>query len=278
MNLGKTLIEIINFGRKLVNVLDRTSTPLSKRENLLERLKSKPSILEIGPFCNPAIIGPQVKYFEVLDQLALVARAKELNYKIENVPEVHFLSPTGNLAVIDEMFDCCFSSHVIEHQPDLVTHLQQVEQILEPDGEYCLIVPDQRYCFDHYLRPSTIADILDAYYSGRKLHGLKSIIEHFALTTHNDPVRHWRRDHSQLENLDYKIARIKNAIQIHEQANGCYVDVHAWQFTPKNFYEVLTLLNSLNLTNLTPVEVFDTPRGRFEFTAILKKRAASVLP
>ena len=65
MNLRETLTEIFNFGRKLVNIHDSISAPLSKRENLLERVKSKPSILEIGPFCNPAIIGPQVKYFEV---------------------------------------------------------------------------------------------------------------------------------------------------------------------------------------------------------------------
>lgn len=249
----------------------RITHSLALRKHLTARVLRASSILEIGPFCNPAIRGPNVKYFEVLDQAALIERAKIQNYKIEAVPVIHFLSSTGDLAVVDENFQCCFSSHVIEHQPDLVRHLQQVERILTDGGEYCLIIPDQRYCFDHYLKPSTIADVLNAYHTQRKVHDFKSIIEHIALTTHNEPARHWQGDHGEPNTPEHQMARVNNAIKTHKEAKGGYVDVHAWQFTPDSFYQIITVLNLMGLINLEPVHVFDTPHGLFEFTVVLKK-------
>ena len=54
--------------------------------------------IEIGPFANPLLHGPNVKYLDVLPTEQLITRARELD---------------------------------IEHQPDLIKHLNQVEAILE---------------------------------------------------------------------------------------------------------------------------------------------------
>ena len=89
-----------------------------------------------------------------------------------------------------------FSSHCIEHQPDLVRHLQEVANLLEPDGAYFLLIPNKLYCFDHFIAETSVADVMLAHHLGHRVHTLASVIEHRALTTHNDPSRHWLGDHA----------------------------------------------------------------------------------
>ena len=136
-------------------------------------------------------------------------------------------------------FDVVLSSHVIEHQPDLVAHLNAVERLLVPGGFYFLLIPDKNYCFDHFIAESTIADIVDAHHSRRKIHTLRSQIEHAALATHNNSRRHWSGDHGML--LDVK-ERVMRAIAQYEQAPDDYVDVHAWYFSPATFRQNINLL------------------------------------
>ena len=249
----------------------RVTSPLALRENYINLVHREESILEIGPFCNPAIIGENVKYFEVLDQDALIARAHACNYDIRQVPNIDYMSPIGDLSIVDRHFDACFSSHVIEHQPDLVRHLRQVTRILKPGGAYYLIVPDRRYCFDHFNVESSLARVLDAFYQKKTTHDLQSVIEHRVLVTHNDPHRHWDGDHE--DQLDSKVLeeRLLYALSEHEAAAGGYIDVHAWQFTPDSLQAIIKALAQLGYISLRAEKIFGTPQGRFEFTAILRK-------
>jgi hypothetical protein len=113
-----------------------------------------------------------VKHFDVLDQASLVQRATELHRAAQNVPRIDFVSAEGDLSVISEEFRLVLSSHAIEHTPDLIKHLVEVDRILSEDGVYALVVPDCRYCFDHFISSSTIAEILQAYVDQRKVHTL----------------------------------------------------------------------------------------------------------
>ncbi|MBZ9865447.1 class I SAM-dependent methyltransferase [Mesorhizobium sp. CA15] len=249
----------------------RLGSPLSLRERFLDEMRSSRSILEIGPFCNPQVIGEQVRYFDILDSEQLVARAKQIGYPIKAVPKIHYTSPIGDLSVVSEKFSAVVSCHCIEHQPDLIHHFRQVSGILEDGGKYYIIVPDKRYCFDHFIAESTIADILDACLSRRRTHRLASVIEHRALTVHNDCVRHWRGDHGvELQSSELG-KRVRAAIEEHRQADGGYVDVHSWQFTPEGFQRNIQALFELGYSPLRPVSVHATPFNRNEFTAILSK-------
>jgi SAM-dependent methyltransferase len=119
--------------------------------------------LEIGPFYDPLLRGPNTKYFDRLTQAELVERAAALDAPTKAVPQIDFVSPTCDLTIVDETFDYVFSSHCIEHNPDLIGHLQTVERLLVPGGRYFVIVPDKRYCFDHFREVSTIADAIEAH-------------------------------------------------------------------------------------------------------------------
>lgn len=248
----------------------RIATTAVPRHNFLKLLPRNRNriVLEIGPFAKPSAKGPNVKYFDVMDRVGLVKRAEAIPEPTENIPEIDFVSPVGDLSVVDIKASAVLSSHCIEHQPDLVRHLQQVEHILEEDGCYFVIVPDKRYCFDHYLPESTIAEVLEAHHEKRTIHTCANVVAHYALTTHNDPAKHWKGDNGPVPRDSERVA---HAIKAFEAANGAYLDVHSLIFTPHSFREILATLFAMKLTKLRPVRVYDTPEGWNEFCAILQK-------
>jgi SAM-dependent methyltransferase len=237
-------------------------SPYALREHLLSLIGEDCDLLEIGPFDRPLKRGRNVRYLDALDTDALRARASERPGRVaERVPDIDYV---GGLEDVPDRFDVVLSSHAIEHQPDLVRHLQAVEAVLRPGGVYVLIVPDRRYCFDHFLPDSTVAGVLGAYVERRTRHTLQSVIEHRALTTHNDTLRHWLGDHGTP-----RFGRVPLALDEYATADGAYIDVHAWYFTPESFASILRRLAKLSLTHLA-TQVYDTPYGRNEFCAILQ--------
>lgn len=225
--------------------------------------------LEIGPFDCPVLAGPNVRYFDLMDQQGLAKRAAELGRHHGRTPRIDYVSPTGDLGVVgDASFDAVLSAHVVEHQPDLVRHLREVARILRPGGIYVAIIPDKRYCFDHFLRDTTIADVVDMHVAGARTHRLKSVIEHRALTCHNDPVRHWAGDHGDGR---VSLDAVRRAVDEYVAAAGGYVDVHAWQFHPVQFRAIMEQLVALGLSELHPVRVYGTVRDSFEFIAVLER-------
>ena len=232
---------------------------------------SKGAVLEIGPFASPLLFGDQVSYADVSNTHELQERAFSLNLDFRNVPNIDFVVEPNNLDIIDKKFDAVLSSHCIEHQPDLVTHLEQVSNLLSAGGCYFLMIPDHRFCFDHFQKPSTIAEILGAYSEKRRRHGVASLIEHRALTTHNDAARHWRGDHGD-QHVDLK-EKISGALaEFNNVPSEVYIDVHAWYFTPESFSTNILLLGELGQIHFDIEQVYQTATGQLEFFAILRKK------
>lgn len=244
------------------------------RSWLAARALEAQTALEIGPFCNPVLIGANVKYFDIMDKAALIARAEAIDYPVRYAPDIDFVSPIGDLSIVNARFDAVLSAHCIEHQPDLIAHLLAVSNLLNPGGRYYLIIPDKRYCFDATLDVSNLAEVIAAHVEGRKVHSLASVIEHTALTTHNDAARHWRGDHLNADYDQSVAARMSQCIEVWKNSGGGYIDVHAWQFTPNSFSAVMTQLNALGYIDLSVEMVNETPSGLNEFTAILGKQSA----
>jgi len=246
----------------------RASNSLRNRNDFASLVPNSASALEIGPFCNPLLQGPNVSYFDILSQEALVERARQIGLDPSKVPYIDFISPTGELPSIRRRFDVVLSSHCIEHQPDLIGHLQEVGQLLLPGGAYFLLVPDKRYCFDHFIPVSNLAELIAAHHEQRKVHSLRSVIEHRALTTHNDCLRHWQGDHGDaLENIGQ---RYLQALREFDNSEGSYIDVHAWYFTPDSAANILSTLRSVYLSPLSVYRVYSTRYGANEFWIILR--------
>jgi len=248
----------------------RQSNQIQSRIDFIDLIPKNASKLEIGPFFRPVIRGDNVKYFDVLDRDSLVERAKALHYETEGIPEINFVDTNGDLSIISEQFDIAVSSHCIEHQPDLADHLQKVGKLLKPGGCYFIIIPDKRYIFDHFISETTIADIVFKHDQQVKTHSLKSVIEHLALTTHNDPPRHWAGDHGTLYDGSIE-ERVKHAMEVYKKANGAYIDVHASYFTPDSFSRIMELLHKLAMIELKVIRNYHTRRNQNEFFVIMQK-------
>ena len=248
----------------------RLASPAAHRYGFMALVPADGDVLEIGPFTKPCVRGPRVRYFDVLDQAGLRERAALHGQPTETCPAIDFVSPIGDLSVVEGTYDAVVSSHCIEHQPDLVAHLRAVERLLRPGGRYLMMVPDRRYCFDALLPDSTVADVEEAHAEGRRVHAWRSVMEHRALTTHNDTGRHWAGDSAD-PGAHLRGDREVAARAEYEAAAGAYIDVHAWQFTPRSFKAVMTALADRGLTRLRCVRSYDTVHGCNEFAAVLAR-------
>jgi SAM-dependent methyltransferase len=268
---GKTddelLIHYHNFGE----IEGRTASPYSVPTGLLSVIEPGESVLEIGPFASPVATGEGVKYFDIMDKNALIKHAIEIGGSVENIPEIDYVSKNGDLSIVDdESFHFVVSCHCIEHQPDLIEHLNQVSRILKPGGFYLLLIPDKRYCFDHFFPESNIADVVQAHFERRTSHSLCSLIKRHLLLTHNDTTRHWEGDNGQTPTVRDPAA-MNRVFEEYKMLNGDYIDVHAWQFTPRSFLNLIDQLHSTELITLMPKYVFGTNRYNNTFSAVLSK-------
>lgn len=257
---------IFNLKMKLWQIL---KIEFDSRRLFLNSIPTGLTILEIGPFFNPVCKGGNVEYFDILSQEALKSRAIEIGHKdsVDGIPYINYVSPTGDLNIVHKKYDAVISCHAVEHQLDFIAHLKSVSKILMDGGLYYMIIPDKRYCFDYYMAESTIAEVLSSHFNKKEAHSLKSVIEHIALTTHNQAKKHWNNNHGSLENVEL---RIEKAIKEYEVANGKNIDVHAWYFTPKSFATLITMLNSLNFIDLEVKKITSTSYGKHEFYVVLR--------
>ncbi len=244
----------------------RIASDVAVRENFLQMIDPSASLLEIGPYFTPAFRGPNVRYLDVFDAPTLRTLAQKEGADPNGCPsEVHYVNGLAEAAGAN--FDAVFSSHAIEHQPDLIGHLQQAAQALRPGGMYWIICPDKRFCFDQKRAASTIADVLDA--RGRTRNTRRNVISQVVLMDHNDPARHWRGDHDDVSALEAE--RIAWVTQHLEEKGDDYIDVHAWHFTPEVLRRILSTLADLELSPFKRFRVYDTPLNRNEFMAVLSR-------
>jgi hypothetical protein len=202
-----------------------------------------------------------------MDATALREKALENGFAPSRVPFIDFINDQGDLSVISLKFDYIFSSHVIEHQPNLIKHLRQVTELLkDEESSYLAIIPDHRYCFDHFIHASNLSEIIAAFDNDVKQPSKYKVLEHWALTTHNDRIRHWSGDHgAQFENLVY---RWNKAIKDFNPSK--YSDVHCWQFTPLSFQAICNALHDLGYIDLKVANLWETRPGDIEFFVELR--------
>ncbi len=248
-------------------------------QSFFDMVSPSMKVLEIGPYVNPSLKGANVKYFDILSAEDIKSQIlNEKNEALKNgvskdadlskVPNIDYVHPNGDLRIIKEKFDVAFSSHNIEHQIDLVAHLNQVAELLNSGGKFYLVIPDKRYCFDHFIPESPLSDIIGSYYSAIKLHQLDTILAMSCETTHNNPKLHWQGEHGQVKgrNSSCYVDSIKDF-----KNNSGYINAHRWRFTPQSFEFIINQLNEMGLTTLKVEKVYMTQENTADFKVILYK-------
>lgn len=267
----------------MLSALLACDTPWKVRTRI-DAIAKDADTLEISPYHSPLLRGPRVKTFDVLSQDALRDAARAANadphqvaangrlLAVDSIPRIDFVDADGNLgaACPHAAFDLVVSSHVLEHQPDLVRHLLDVRDVLRPRGLYLAWVPDKRYCFDHWIPKKSIADVVAAHTERRTRHTLKSLLEQKLLIAHNDPRRHWNGDHGECgrplsrADLDGLVGLVRG---------GPYIDCHAWQFEDADFTSIVNGLHTLELLprDFGVRHVWKTARHSHEFAVLFEK-------
>lgn len=269
MSVAKGMAPVVN--RALAMSVKRTklSGPIDRAR--WTRAIPRGDVLEIGAYHSPVIEGDGVAYFDVFDTPTLRERAAALDVDVDvtRIPEMDFVSPVGDLGIIDRTFDTVVSSHLIEHQPDLIRHLEQVSTLLKPGGGYYLVIPDKRYCFDHFSPLTVLTDVIKAHEERRWMHTPQSIEKYRLGTTHNLAMMHWVGVHGAKR--DSPTTREVAAQEIEQARQGIYIDVHAWMFTPASFLEIASALKAAGSSDFDVESVHATGFGQLEFFAVLRK-------
>lgn len=274
--LVKTAVEAalhIGAGVQRLSANDEDGlAPALTRKQFLARIDTG-NCLEIGPFDCPLVRGPGVRYFDVLDTAALEERSRRHGRPPGAVPRIDYVSPTGDLAIVDRRFASVVSSHVIEHQPDLLAHLKAVAALLEPDGRYYVICPDRRYCCDHFNPGSELPEVLAAHDERRRVHTTASIRAQLESATHNFALAHWLGIHGRpIAERDPDAVSIADA-NCARAEQGEYIDVHAWAFTDASFRELIGEVCAQAGVPLAIDYVTRTRFGALEFFAELRRTA-----
>lgn len=261
---------------------NRRPFSLSNREDkVFKLLNKKGQGLEIGPSHNP--IAPKKMGYNVhiLDH----ATASELRAKyeghqsngviLENIEEVDFVwhgEPYQKLIGKTNCYDWIISSHVIEHIPDLISHFQQCEALLKPNGILSLVIPDKRYCFDYFSSVSSTGEFLDAFEEKRTHPSAGQTFDHFANSTKCGEQTAWNINHKGSYKLIHSFDQAHN---LYNQARDSksYIDVHCWRFTPTSFRLLISDLQRLGLINLKIKTSFDTTGCEFYMSLVKKKNS-----
>ena len=244
----------------------RKASEVTNRSEFAKIISGFPSILEISPWGNPLLVGPNVKYCDIYSTSELKEKCPSF-WDPDAIPEMDFVLDFPHPQQLSEKFEAIVSSHVIEHTLDLVSHLDWVYSHLCKNGIYALAIPDHRYCFDHFIEASSLADVLDAHLSGATNFSLQKVLQHIYLTTHNDPVRHWIGDHGERRKIPDSLTSDQLAHATNVMSNG----IHAWQFTPTSFGKLISELRRLDTCGFKVERLYPTLRNSLEFYCILRK-------
>ena len=267
--------------KKLTRIKGKAHRYYVKRRHIAGLMNSVPRdavILEIGGGYNPRYVKATHPHVHHLDHAATEQlRAKyaldpSVRQFIDRIQPIDFVFDGRPLELIVPptlRFDLIYGSHTLEHQVDLVQHLQSLETLLQPGGRIIEMIPDLRATFDALRFPTVTSDALLVYGQPAAVHQGKQVFD--ALSREIDKSRGYPMCDADL--ADVRFVHSLQAAHVAMQAAGIegqpYTDVHAWAFTPESFRLLMVELRLLGLTGLTATFV-SSAYGN-QFCAVLER-------
>ena len=245
---------------------------------------SKHLCLEIAPLCSP-ILPPSHKnsrYLDIFSREELQAKFKDFNtVDVNSIINIHYVQKNNKPykeIVGQDRFGLIIASHVIEHVPNLIGWLNNIDSILLDGGIVQLAIPDKRYCFDFRRRLTEMSDIIGAYLDNRTQLP-PSLIYDFYMNAHNEFINDPVALHAGNASKELIVKKEYHDIAYSFAANSLieykdvYANVHAWVWTPEVFVRQMKLLRANNLINLSIVdeEVVVTKHNTLEFFITFRK-------
>ena len=164
-------------------------------------------------------------------------------------------------------YDWIIASHVIEHIPNLISFFNDCDSILKDDGVISLVVPDKRYCFDHYRPLTGISKIIDSHLLKNTIHTPGTVVEYFLNTVSKGDAIAWdskttgKYKYKFIHSREDALGGMKSVLE-----ENAYLDVHAWCFVPHSFRLIIHDLFCLGLIPFQEVGFFPTEGCEFYIT------------
>jgi hypothetical protein len=257
---------------------------MDRRTRILAGLNLRDSVgVEIGALDKPLVTREMgtILYVDHADTATLRKKYEhDTGVRADAIVDIDGVWGANTLleALGGRKVDYVLASHVIEHVPDLVTWLRELESILLPGGQIRLAIPDMRYTFDCLRRETVFSDVLPAYLARARRPMPREVIDfvsnaaevNFDLLWHKSPARAVSR----------KLYKFADAARLGEESmNGQYHDVHCWTFTPASFARLMREIGAAGLSNLVCRAFTDTPIGGMEFyVSLAVQDTAHALP
>ncbi|KNZ33106.1 MAG: hypothetical protein AD742_07530 [Methylibium sp. NZG] len=273
-----TWSRIVSRTNRLVGKLRRSIVKRGRVAQVLASVRDDAQILEIGGGYNPRYTKPRYAHVHHLDHDTTEGlRAKyrtdpTVSGSIHRIQPIDFVfdgRPIDALIPPALRFDVIYGSHVLEHQVDLVGHLQSLQKLLKPGGRVIQMIPDLRTTFDALRYPTVTADALVAHLRPAPVHQGKQVFDGVS--------RELNRNHGYRMcsaafdgvNFSHGLHTALEAMRAADRPGQPYADVHAWTFTPESFELLMIELRLLGLTRLVPT--FVSPLYGNQFCAVLER-------
>ncbi len=234
--------------------------------------------LELGPLTTPIIRKDQadIYYLDHMSQADLKEKYKNEPVDPGKIVPIDYVLRNNSVkqSVGSKKFDYVIASHVIEHIPDVVSWLEDINSVLNDGGILSLVVPDKRFTFDLFREDTTPADTIGAYVD-RLGKPSSSTMYSYATDYAKDidtasvwndreyyskvaPERRWTRE---------------EALQMcrNNTFPETYIDTHCSVYTPESFLDITRELTRLKLINFEICNFIDTQEYELEFFVTLRK-------
>ncbi len=124
--------------------------------------------LEIGAGVRPTVTDADIemKYLDFFSTEELRTRVAKHGLNPSDVVPIDYVAHSEDYrGCVDRTFDFIIANHVIEHIIDVVAWLRMLGELLNPDGQLLLTIPDKKYSFDRFRDDTSVAHLLADYFS-----------------------------------------------------------------------------------------------------------------
>jgi hypothetical protein len=244
---------------------------MNREEKILRHISKDGCGVEIGPSHSP--IAPKRKGYNVhiIDHMSreqLITKYKNHGVRLNSIEEVDFVWHGENYSDLTgktKYYDWLIASHVIEHTPDLIGFLKDCGTILKNDGVISLVVPDKRYCFDHFRPITGLSKVIDNHFQLNNIHTPGTVAEYYLNVVKKDGNIGWDATssgkYSFVHSLEDALQGMTSVLD-----DKKFLDVHAWCFVPHSFRLIIHDLFNLGLIPFKEMDFSPTIGCEFYMT------------
>jgi SAM-dependent methyltransferase len=235
--------------------------------------------LELGPFDKPLVprcLG-EVRYLDFVDEGVLRKRCeRNPNRNANKVVKLDYVLGDRSISeTVTERFDYIVASHVIEHVPNMLGWLRELNRLLNPDTGYLfLVVPDRRFTFDNERPATSLGELIENDEIDRKRPALRAV---FDQRYYHKPIQAgemWR-DPSHVHSLPRTFG-IDQALELMTRAKSHYIDCHCNVFVDEGFGNLVEETERIGRQPFQVTTLIPTERPYLDFIAILQTNTSMV--